>query len=71
MVRKEYHERTGQHPESKWKIRELAKQLKEVIVEEQKRLTAQKTGCTVNSIPDTELNFESFKPLLCSQEEYK
>ena len=69
MVCKEYHERISWYPESKWKICELEKQLQEVIVKEQIRSIAQKTGCTINLISDTELNFESFKPSLCSREE--
>ena len=72
LVREEYHARSGCQPDKKWGIRELGKKLKAVIIQGQKILIVQRTGCTIESIADdsAELNLLTFKPLLRSRADY-
>ena len=72
LLRGEFHARTGCHPDTKWKVRELTKNLKAYIVESQKKAIVQRTGCRIELIEDThaELNLVSFKPMFRLQADY-
>ena len=68
-----YQARSGSEPDRKWGIRELTKNLKVVIIEGQKKLIVQRTGCTIESIQENapELNYLTFRSLLRLRADYE
>ena len=56
--------------DKKWKIRKLTSELKTRIINSQKQEYSQRTGCSIETIPEGIVNETTFTPIATSLEEY-